>query len=262
MLIARFCHRGRQHYAEVEHGMLQLLEGDIFSAIVPTKQVIPLNEVELLPPVWPSKVIGVGLNYVDHIGEAGRDIPNEPVLFLKSPGSLVGHDQPIILPPTKHRIDYEGEVALVMGRKARAVPPEEAYDYILGCTASGDISDRHMQRSDGQWSRAKSFDTFTPLGPWLATDLDYGDLGLTTHLNGQLRQSTRTSHMLFDIPTLVHFISSSMTLYPGDVILTGTPSGVGPLEHGDRLSIWVEGVGTLSCPVQRQDHEQGGKTCS
>ena len=253
MLIACFNYGEGRHWGLVEGEQLRRLEGDIFSGISPTEDSIPLAEVDLLPPVQPSKVIAVGLNYVDHIGEAKRDIPQEPVLFLKSPGSLVGHGQPIILPQTDHRIDYEGEVAVVISQVARRVPPEKAYDYILGCTCSGDISDRHIQRSDGQWSRAKSFDTFTPLGPWLATGLNYGDLGLTTHLNGELRQSTRTSKMLFDIPTLIHFISSSMTLYPGDVILTGTPSGVGPLDDGDELSIWVEGVGTLSHPVVREE---------
>jgi 2-keto-4-pentenoate hydratase/2-oxohepta-3-ene-1,7-dioic acid hydratase in catechol pathway len=249
MLIARYQSPAGPAYGLVVDGYIQPLEGDVFGSFAPSGARLPLSTVSLLAPVSPSKVVAIGLNYLDHVHEHGNRPPDEPVIFLKSPGSVAAPGEHIVLPPNGHRIDYEGELALIIGRQARHVPPDRAYDYILGCTCSADISDRDLQRRDGQWARAKSFDTFTPLGPWIAVGLGYDDLHITTRLNGQVRQDSRTSNMLFDVGTLIHVISSCMTLYPGDVIMTGTPAGVGPLCPGDVLEITVEGVGTLKNPV-------------
>ncbi|MEW6523525.1 MAG: fumarylacetoacetate hydrolase family protein [Bacillota bacterium] len=249
MLIARFEGSCKPAYGLVEEDSIRVIEGCIFGTFTATEQVLPLASVRLLPPVVPSKVVAVGLNYLDHIREHHNPVPAEPVLFLKSPGSITGHNDPIVLPPTENLIEYEGELALVMGKVARRVPREAAFDYVLGCTCAGDITDRVLQKRDGQWARAKSFDTFAPLGPWIATGLDYADLALETRLNGELRQCSRTSNMLFDVRTLITVISTAMTLFPGDIIMTGTPAGVGALKGGDVLEITLEGVGTLRNPV-------------
>lgn len=249
MLIVRFQGVEGPQYGLVEGDVIKVVEGCIFGKFAPSGRVLPLGSVRLLPPVVPSKVVAVGLNYLDHIKEHNSPVPSEPVLFLKSPGSIVGDRDSIVLPPTENLIEYEGELGLIIGKVARRVPREAAFDYILGCTCAGDITDRVLQRRDGQWARAKSFDTFAPLGPWIATGLNYADLALETRLNGAVRQRSRTSTMLFDVATLINVISTAMTLFPGDVIMTGTPSGVGALKAGDVLEITLEGVGTLKNPV-------------
>jgi 2-keto-4-pentenoate hydratase/2-oxohepta-3-ene-1,7-dioic acid hydratase in catechol pathway len=249
VLIARFQDAAGPQYGLVEGDAIRVIEGCIFGEFAPSGRVLPLSSVRLLPPVVPSKVVAVGLNYLDHIKEHNSPVPSEPVLFLKSPGSIIGQRDAIVLPPTENLIEYEGELGLIIGKVARRVSREAAFDYILGCTCAGDITDRVLQKRDGQWARAKSFDTFAPLGPWIATDLNYADLALETRLNGMVRQRSRTSNMLFDVATLINVISTAMTLFPGDVIMTGTPSGVGALRGGDTLEITLEGVGTLKNPV-------------
>jgi 2-keto-4-pentenoate hydratase/2-oxohepta-3-ene-1,7-dioic acid hydratase in catechol pathway len=249
VLIARFQGAEGPQYGLIEGDAVAVVEGCIFGNLTPTGRVLPLTSVRLLPPVVPSKVVAVGLNYLDHIKEHNNPVPSEPVLFLKSPGSIIGDRESIVLPPTENLIEYEGELGLVIGKVARRVPREAAFDYILGGTCAGDITDRVLQKRDGQWARAKSFDTFAPLGPWIATGLHYADLALETRLNGTVRQRSRTSNMLFDVATLINVISTAMTLFPGDVIMTGTPAGVGALKGGDTLEITLEGVGTLRNPV-------------
>ncbi|WP_448575482.1 fumarylacetoacetate hydrolase family protein [Thermomicrobium sp.] len=201
----------------------------------------------VLPPVErPSKIVAVGLNYAAHVTEndPSRKIPDEPVLFLKPPSALLGHGGTILLPPG-NRIDYEAELCLVIGRRAQRVPEASALDYVLGYTCGNDVSHRDLQYKDGQWVRGKGFDTFCPLGPWIETELDPSDLAIVSRLNGELRQNSRTSQMLFPLAFLVSFISQVMTLEPGDVIMTGTPYGVGPMVPGDVIEVEIEGIGVL-----------------
>ena len=219
----------------------------------------PLAEVRLLAPVLPSKVVAVGKNYAEHVKEmrklSGEDeLPAEPVLFLKPSTSVTGHGDRIAYPvKLTDRVDYEGELAVIIGRLCRDVPKERAVDVIFGYTCANDVTARDLQFKDGQWTRAKGFDTFCPLGPWMETGLDPADLGLTTTVNGAVRQHARTSELLWDVPSLIEFVSSVMTLLPGDVLLTGTPEGVGALTDGDEVSVTIESIGTLTNRVVIRD---------
>ncbi len=225
--------------------------GELYGQLLPREHLGPVADLRLLPPVAPSKIVAVGLNYRDHIAElrsmhvADDRAPEEPVLFLKPPTALIGHGDRIVLPAGADPVDYEAELAVVIGRRARHVRREAAYDYILGLTCANDVSARNFQREDGQWVRAKGFDTFCPLGPAIATDLRAEGLAIRSRLNGEIRQSSNTGQLLFDVPSLIEFISGVMTLLPGDVILTGTPAGVGPMRAGDRIEVEIEGIGTL-----------------
>lgn len=211
-----------------------------------TGRRFPLADVRLLAPVLPSKVVAVGQNYADHAREMGGEAPAEPVLFLKPSTSVTGQGDPIAYPvKLTERVDYEGELAVIIGRLCREVPIERAQDVIFGYTCANDVTARDLQARDGQWTRAKGFDTFCPLGPWIETMADPTDLALTTSVNGEVRQRARTSEMVHDVPALVSFVSQVMTLLPGDVLLTGTPAGVGPLQHGDEVSVTIESIGTL-----------------
>jgi len=211
-----------------------------------TGRRFPLADVRLLAPVLPSKVVAVGRNYADHALEMGGEPPAEPVLFLKPSTSVTGQGDPIAYPvKLTERVDYEGELAVIIGRLCREVPIERAQDVIFGYTCANDVTARDLQARDGQWTRAKGFDTFCPLGPWIETMADPTDLALTTSVNGEVRQRARTSEMVHDVPTLVAFVSQVMTLLPGDVLLTGTPAGVGALQHGDEVSVTIESIGTL-----------------
>ena len=214
-----------------------------------------LEDVRLLAPVLPrSKVVGIGRNYAAHAAEMGSEVPGEPLMFLKPNTSVVGPGDPIFYPPQTQELHYEGELAVVIGRICRDVPPEQATDVIHGYTIANDVTARDLQRSDGQFTRAKGFDSFCPLGPWIETDLDPHDFAegrrVQTHLNGDLQQDGSTSDLIFDIPTLVAHVSSVMTLLPGDVILTGTPEGVGPMEVGDEVEVSIAGLGSLTNPVK------------
>lgn len=214
-----------------------------------------LEDVRLLAPVLPrSKVVAIGKNYAAHAAEMGGEAPQEPLMFLKPNTSVVGPGDPIFYPPQTQDLHYEGELAVVIGRICRDVPPEQATDVIHGYTIANDVTARDLQRSDGQWTRAKGFDSFCPLGPWIETDLDPHDFAegrrVQTHLNGDLQQDGSTSDLIFDIPTLVAYVSSVMTLLPGDVILTGTPEGVGPMNVGDEVEVSISGLGSLTNPVK------------
>jgi 2-keto-4-pentenoate hydratase/2-oxohepta-3-ene-1,7-dioic acid hydratase in catechol pathway len=213
-----------------------------------------LDQVRLLAPILPSKVVCIGRNYADHIAELGNQRPEEPIIFLKPSTSVVGAGDPIRRPTAiSARVDYEGELAVVIGRVCRDVPAERAAEVIFGYTCANDVTARDLQSKDGQWTRAKGFDTFCPLGPWIETDVNASDLALTTRLNGEIKQESRTSLLLNDIPTLVAFVTAVMTLLPGDVLLTGTPAGVGPMDKGDEVSVTIEGIGTLTNPVTDRD---------
>ena len=217
-----------------------------------------LADVRLLAPVIPrSKVIGIGKNYAAHAKEMGGDVPTEPLMFLKPNTSVIGPGDPIFYPRQSQRVDFEGELAVVIGRICREVPAEQATDVIFGYTIANDVTARDLQKSDGQWSRAKGFDSFCPLGPWIETDLDPHDFAegrsVRTYLNGDLKQDGSTKDLIFDIPTLVAHITAAMTLLPGDVILTGTPEGVGPMNAGDEVEISIQGIGNLTNKVVKRD---------
>jgi 2-keto-4-pentenoate hydratase/2-oxohepta-3-ene-1,7-dioic acid hydratase in catechol pathway len=214
----------------------------------------PLADVRLLAPVLPSKVVAVGKNYADHAREMGGEPPEDPIIFLKPSTAVAGPRDPIIYPSQlSERVDFEGELAVVIGRLCKQVPPERAGEVIFGYTCANDVTARDLQARDGQWARAKGFDTFCPLGPWIETDADPGDLELTTIVNGEIRQNSRTSLLLHDVTALITYVSAVMTLLPGDVLLTGTPAGVGPLKDGDEVSVTIERIGTLANEVVAGD---------
>ncbi len=227
------------------------IEGSIFRSFKIKNECVPIGEVKLLPPVKPSKIICVGLNYKSHTLESNKTIPKEPLLFLKPPTSVIGPNEIIIYPKTSKRIDYEGELAVIIKRKAYQIKEEDISSYILGYTCFNDVTARDIQQREGHNTRAKSFDTFAPIGPCIATDLDSSNLRIKTFLNGKLRQSGNTKNFIFSISYLIRFISQIMTLLPGDVISTGTPSGVGPMSPGDRVDVQIEGIGTLSNTVMK-----------
>ena len=209
----------------------------------------PLADVRLLAPILASKVVCVGKNYAAHAAEMGGPAPENPVIFMKPSTAIVGPNASITLPPSSSQVDYEGELAVVIGRPCKDVPAARAREVILGYTVANDVTARDQQREDGQWTRAKGYDTFCPLGPWIETAIDPADLEIVTELDGEVRQRSRTSLLLHDIPTLIEWVSRVMTLLPGDVILTGTPEGVGPLAAGQQVSVTVEGIGTLTNSV-------------
>ncbi len=207
----------------------------------------PLADVRLLAPVLPSKIVAIGRNYEDHARETGAEPPAEPLIFLKPSTAVVGPGDAIVRPlRLSKRVDFEGELAIVFGRLCRDVPPARVPEVIFGYTCANDVTARDLQASDGQWARAKGFDTFCPLGPWIETGLDPGDVRLTTTVNGSLKQDARTSLLIQDITTLVAYVTAVMTMLPGDVLLTGTPAGIGPLQAGDTVSVTVEGIGSLT----------------
>jgi 2-keto-4-pentenoate hydratase/2-oxohepta-3-ene-1,7-dioic acid hydratase in catechol pathway len=214
----------------------------------------PLPDVRLLAPVLPSKVVAIGKNYADHAREMGGEPPDDPVIFLKPSTAVVGPREPIVYPAElSERVDFEGELAVVIGRLCRHVPRARVPEVIFGYTCANDVTARDLQAKDGQWARAKGFDTFCPLGPWIETDVDPADLELTTVVNGEIRQNSRTSLLLHDVPALVAYVSAVMTLLPGDVLLTGTPAGVGSVKDGDEVSVTIENIGTLTNGVVTSD---------
>ena len=209
----------------------------------------PLAQCRLLAPILPSKVVAVGRNYVDHAAELGNQVPTSPLIFLKPSTSVIGPEVPIQIPAASRQVDFEGELAVVIGRPCRDVRPEAASRVILGYSVANDVTARDLQRSDVQFTRGKSFDTFCPLGPWIETALDPGDVAIRTELDDELKQDGHTADMVFTVGELVAFVSGIMTLLPGDVILTGTPAGVGPMRSGQTVAVTVEGIGTLVNPV-------------
>lgn len=245
--------KGEEYFGVIEDGFIELLNREPFERVKSLGIKVKAEEVKFLPPVSPSKVIGVGLNYRDHAEEVGVEVPKEPVIFLKPPSAVIGPDEPIILPSDSQRVDYEGELALVVGKPCKNVSLSQAREYVLGYCCFNDVTARDLQLRDGQWTRAKGFDTFAPIGPWIVTDVDPSDLKIETWVNGQLKQSSRTSRMVFDPLELLCFVSRIMTLLPGDVIATGTPSGIGPLQERDVVEVRIEGIGSLRNPVKTYD---------
>ncbi|MDZ4168514.1 MAG: fumarylacetoacetate hydrolase family protein [Coriobacteriia bacterium] len=244
MRVVRVLHEGDCRYGLADEDTVTLLSDEPFAAWEP-EGILALHEVRLLAPTLPTKVVCVGLNYRGHIAEMGHEMPTEPVIFLKPSTSVIATQQTIPLPPGVGRVDYEAELGVVIGRRTHNATRDEAMANVLGFTCGNDVTARDLQKRDGQWSRAKGFDGFCPLGPWIETDVDPADLALECLVNGEIRQTARTSDMLFDPYELVSFASTVMTLVPGDVVLTGTPAGIGPLHHGDVVEVRIEGVGSL-----------------
>lgn len=228
-----------------------VLRGDpIYSGIVPQEKSLKLSEVRLLAPVIPrSKVVCIGKNYADHAAEMDSVVPTEPIIFIKPNTSVIGPNETIIWPSMSERVDHEAELAIVIGRICKEVPATKAKDVIYGFTLANDVTARDLQKRDGQWSRAKGFDTFCPLGPWIETEFVPKDQKITATLNGEVKQSSVLSEMIFKIPQIIEFVTNVMTLLPGDVILTGTPAGIGPMPAGASISVAIEGLGTLTNKV-------------
>jgi len=233
-----------------EDSIVAPVEGHPFVEIRPEGSVLKLANVRLLAPVLPSKVVCVGKNYREHAAEMGGEAPEEPLLFLKPSTSVIGSGDPIDLPWQSEQVEHEGELAVVIGRMCKDVPVDRVNDVIFGYTIANDVTARDLQKSDGQWTRAKGFDTFCPIGPWIQTELNPADADITVTVNGEQRQHSGIDAMVHDVPALVAYVSSCMTLLPGDVILTGTPAGVGPLVAGDSVSVGITGIGTLTNPVR------------
>jgi 2-keto-4-pentenoate hydratase/2-oxohepta-3-ene-1,7-dioic acid hydratase in catechol pathway len=251
MRIARYIHDGEVAFGVVEGPAAE--DGEVaevlshpFGPITFSGRRRSLSDVKLLAPVLPSKVVAIGKNYAAHASEMGGDVPEQPLLFLKPSTAVIGPGETIGYPQSSQQVDYEGELAVVIGRLCRDVPAELAMEVVLGYTCGNDITARDQQRSDGQWSRAKGYDSFCPLGPWLETDLEIDDLRITTTLNGEVKQDARTAQIVHKVPSLIAHISACMTLLPGDVIMTGTPEGVGPMAIGDEVSVEIEGIGKLT----------------
>jgi 2-keto-4-pentenoate hydratase/2-oxohepta-3-ene-1,7-dioic acid hydratase in catechol pathway len=241
-------------YGWLHEDKVGMVEGSPFGEFRRMEATLPLDSVRLLSPVIPGKIIGVGRNYAEHAKEQNAEIPLVPLLFLKPPSAVIGPRQTIFLPPQSQQVDHEAELAVIIGKRGRWIQPAEAASFILGYTIGNDVTARDLQRRDGQWTRGKGFDTFCPLGPWLETEFDPTDVMITCHVNGEMRQMASTRDMIFRIDQLIAFASSIMTLEPGDVFLTGTPAGIGPLLPGDIVEVSIEGLGTLRNPVAVEQH--------
>jgi 2-keto-4-pentenoate hydratase/2-oxohepta-3-ene-1,7-dioic acid hydratase in catechol pathway len=255
MRIVRFSVGQETKYGVLTEDIIQSLAGDPFTdaeqgiGFPLDGESYPLNSIKLLAPCLPSKIVCLGLNYRPHIEETHQTIPASPIIFIKPSTAVIGPEEPIVLPRNWKRVDYEGELGVVIGKKARFVSKQDFRDYVLGYTCVNDVTERQMQKDDGQWTRSKSFDTFAPVGPWIETEVTADNLKLETYLNHELRQSDRTSQLIFDISEMLIFISGVMTLLPGDIISTGTPAGIGPMKPGDMVKVTIEKVGILQNPV-------------
>jgi 2-keto-4-pentenoate hydratase/2-oxohepta-3-ene-1,7-dioic acid hydratase in catechol pathway len=248
--VVRYQVSGQAAYGVIEDGVVHSLKAGPWDRLSPGPAVASLDDLGLLAPCQPTKIVAVGLNYAAHAAEAGHEIPAEPLFFLKPPSTVVGPGAEIVYPAhLSHWVEHEAELAVVIGRRAQRVRPEQALDYVLGYTCANDVTARDLQRRDNQWTRSKSFDTFCPLGPWIVTGLDVSDLAVRCSVNGELRQAGRTQDLFFSVDLLIAHASAVMTLEPGDVVLTGTPAGVGPLLPGDRVSVEIDDIGVLENEV-------------
>lgn len=252
MKIYRFRHERKTAYGILKEDILFPIVGSIFGTFKIEEQGIPISKTIILPPVMPTKIVAAGRNYQAHAAERGRPIPKEPLIFLKPPSAIIGPNDIIVYPKISKRVDYEGEMAMIIKKKASQLTKNDnVFDYILGYTCFNDVTARDLQDKDPQWTRGKSFDTFAAVGPCIATDVNPEKLQLKTFLNGKLRQSGNTKNFIFSIPVLMRFITEVMTLNPGDIVTTGTPSGIGPMSPGDRVDVQIGGIGTLSNTVMR-----------
>jgi len=252
MRIVRFQAGGEPRYGVVEDDIVRELVGNVFGRFRVTRKKHPLNRIRFLSPTEPTKIVGVGLNFRDHAAELGFELPGEPVIFIKPGTTVLPHGGKILYPKVSNRLDYGAELAVVIGRYAKEVSTKRAARVILGYTCFNDVTARDLQRKDGQWTRSKSFDTFGPVGPWVETALDPHNAPVRAYLNGDLKQSSSTANFIFDVPYMVSFITRIMPLFPGDIIATGTPSGIGPMKPGDTIEIEIGGIGRLRNTVTRQ----------
>ncbi len=259
MRLVRFRSRNRTAMGILQDDRLAELKGGDVADLAAVTTYHPLAEVTLLAPCLPSKVVAVGLNYRDHAKELGMAVPEEPIIFLKPPTSVIGPGEAIIAPAMSSQVDFEAELGIVIRDRASRIAPAEARGHILGYTCANDVTARDLQKRDGQWTRAKSFDTFCPVGPWIETGLDPEDLLVESYLNGERKQSSRTSQFIFGIDRLVSFISHVMTLEPGDLVITGTPAGIGPMQPGDEIEVRIEGIGSLKNRGRAERGVRGAK---
>jgi len=250
MKIIRFKYKGKVSYGWIYENEVGLIDGELFNEYRRLETEFQLDRVSFLSPVEPGKIVCVARNYEEHAKEHQVEVPEFPMIFLKPPSAVISNGEAIKIPPQSNQVEHEAELAVVIGRTCNWVQPEEANEYIFGYTIANDVTARDLQYKDGQWTRAKGFDTFCPLGPWMETELDPSDLLISCRVNGELRQMSSTKEMIFPISQLISYISTIMTLYPGDVILTGTPAGVGVLEAGDEVEISIEGIGLLKNTVK------------
>ncbi len=249
MIIIRFQTPAGAEFGVVEGDVVYRAEGDYTAGFRGGEPVGELGQLTLLSPCQPTKIVAIGRNYAAHAAAHGVKVPSQPLIFLKPPSAVIGPGEPIVCPPQSAHVEHEAELAVVIGRRARRVTAADAWGYILGYTCANDVTARDLQRSDGQWSRSKGFDTFAPLGPWIVSDLDPTDLVVACRVNGQMKQQATTLDMVFKIPHIIEYITAAMTLEPGDVILTGTPEGVSPIRPGDQVEVDVQGIGVLRNPV-------------
>jgi len=245
MKLVRFAKDEKISFGSLEDSKIQVIHGDIFGDFETTNEVYNLSEVKLLSPCTPSKIVCVGLNYRDHAEEMHDELPTEPIIFIKPSTAVIGPNENIKYPPMSRQVDYEAELGVVIKNRARNLEIEEVNKYVLGYTCFNDVTARDLQKKDGQWTRAKSFDTFAPFGPIIETDTNPSNLDIQLLLNGEIKQNSNTSKLIFSIEELISFISKIMTLLPGDLIATGTPSGVGPMNIGDKVEVKIENIGTL-----------------
>lgn len=247
MKFARFKVGRSESYGIVENDSVRKIKGNIFGRYALDSEVYPLAEVKLLPPCAPNKVLAVGRNYKSHLGD--RPDPEYPGIFLKLPTCIIGHDDPIVLPRDAGKVDHEGELVVVIGKEGKRIPKSRALDYVFGYTCGNDVSAREWQENDLQWWRAKASDTFGPIGPYIATELDSRKLDLELRVNGEVRQKSSTSQLIFDVAAIVSFVSAVVTLEPGDLIFTGTPGTTTPIKQGDVIEVEISGIGVLRNPV-------------
>jgi 2-keto-4-pentenoate hydratase/2-oxohepta-3-ene-1,7-dioic acid hydratase in catechol pathway len=252
MKICRFRYQGGIGHGRIEGNSIAVCRGDLLGALDPTGATLQLGDVQMLAPLVPGKIIGIGRNYAAHAREMGNAPPDEePLIFMKPPSAVISPGEAIVLPASSKRVDHEAELGVIIGRKARNIPEnEDPLAYVLGYACVNDVSARDLQKKDVQFTRAKGFDTFCPLGPWIETVLNHADVTVTGRVNGEVRQHAPTSEMIFPVTHLIRFLAGIMTLMPGDLICTGTPAGVGPLAPGDVVEIEVEGIGVLRNPVE------------
>jgi 2-keto-4-pentenoate hydratase/2-oxohepta-3-ene-1,7-dioic acid hydratase in catechol pathway len=241
--------QAKPRFGWVQKNQVGPIEGDIFSEFRRLEVEHDLDKIKILPPVIPGKIICVGRNYAAHAREHSAEVPDVPLLFLKPPSAVIGPEESILLPPQSQQVEHEAELVVVIGKPGRWISPEEALSHVLGYTIGNDVTARDLQNRDNQWTRAKGFDTFCPIGPWVETEFDPSDALITCYVNEEMRQMASTQDMVFNVRQLIAFASSVMTLQPGDLIFTGTPAGVGRLQPGDRVKVTIEGLGTLENPV-------------
>lgn len=235
-----------EKYGILEGDLITEIDWDLFGDYMPTDVTDNLGEVKILPPCTPTKIVCIGLNYSDHAKEMNAEVPEDPKIFIKPNTAIIGHEDTISYPDhMSSRVDYEGELAVVLGKRASMVSEDEALDYVFGYTCLNDVTARDLTAKDGQYTRGKGFDTFAPFGPYIETELDPLNLHISTYLNDEIKQSSNTSMQIFKVPKLISFVSNVMTLLPGDIISTGTPSGIGPMQKGDTVEVHIEGIGIL-----------------